>query len=72
LFRARLRELEAVKLKVHTDYVAYLYTGFADNRQGYLYVRAGKPPAFGTRELFSGELVALWPLGNGWYRFATS
>ena len=42
-----------------------------DNLEGYLYVVGdNSPPALRT-ELFS-TMLALRPLGNGWYWFATT
>ena len=71
-FRARLQELKFIQVRVEPGYVAYLYDGILDNLQGYLLVRPGhRPPRRGS-ELFMAELVFLTPIGEGWYRFATT
>jgi uncharacterized membrane protein len=71
-FRGRLRDLRLIGLEVHPGFVAYLYDGMLDNLEGYLYVFGdGEPPTPRT-ELFSTMLVALRPLGHGWYWFATT
>jgi hypothetical protein len=71
-FRTRLHELELIGLEVHPGFVAYLYDGMLDNLVGYLYVPdGGEAPALRS-EVFTTILVALRPLGNGWYWFATT
>ena len=71
-FQHRLRKLRFIEVEVEQGYVAYLYDGILDNQQGYLLVRPGHvPPPLGSG-LFAAELIALQPLGGGWYLFATT
>jgi hypothetical protein len=71
-FRQRLRDLKLIEFEIHPGYVAYLYDGFLDNLEGYLHVQEGHAPPGLHGELFSTELVALKPLGGGWYWFGTT
>jgi len=71
-FRGKLRDLRLIEFEIHPGLVAYWNDGMLDNLEGYLYVVGdGEPPAPRT-ELFSTMLVALRPLGSGWYWFATT
>lgn len=71
-FRGRLRDLKITQFDVQPEFVAFLYDGMLDNLEGYLLVKPGaSPPAMRT-SLFGAALMRLEPLGDGWYRFATT
>jgi hypothetical protein len=71
-YRQRLRELTLIQFQVRPGYVAFLYDGFLDNLDGYLWVRDdARSPALNS-ELFGTQLIALQELGGGWYRFHTT
>jgi hypothetical protein len=71
-YRHRLIDLHLIEYSVTPDYVGFVYDGFLDNLNGYLWVRPGHdPPPIGA-ELFLTQLVVLDHLGGGWYYFATT
>ena len=72
VFRERLRELKFIEFEVHRGFVAFVYDGMLDNVDGYLLVRAGHEPPALNSEIFSSQLIAIKPLGSGWYWFATT
>ena len=70
--RRELVTLQLVNLEVQNDHVALVYDGMLDNLSGFLRLRQGaQPPEPG--DLIAGcQLVALRPLGQGWYFFVTT
>jgi len=71
-FRQRLRDLAVIQFDAQPGYVAFLYDGMVDGQEGYLRVKPGdSPPATGAK-LFGAAVIRLEPIGDGWYRFATS
>ena len=71
-FRQRLRDLAVIQFDVEPGYVAFLYDGMVDGQEGYLRVQPGAAPPALRASLFGAALVRVEPLGDGWYRFATS
>jgi hypothetical protein len=71
-FRGRLRDLKLIQLEAQPGYVAFLYDGMLENLEGYLRVKPGTPPPRLQTTLFGAALIRLEPLGDGWYRFATT
>jgi hypothetical protein len=71
-YRKRLRGLTHIQFEVRPGYVAFVYDGFLDNLDGYLWVRDGAQPPPLNSELLGTQLIALHELGTGWYRFRTT
>ena len=71
-FRDRLRALKLTQLEAEPEFVAFLYDGMLDNLEGYLVVKPGATPPAIRSTLFGATLISLEPLGDGWYRFATT
>ena len=71
-FRQRLRDLKVIQFDTQPGYVAFLYDGMVDGQEGYLLVRPGASPPAVRSSLFGELLISLEPLGDGWYRFATT
>ena len=71
-FRRRLRDLKVTQFAAEPGFVAFLYDGMLDNLEGYLLVKPGASPPAMRSPLFGAALVRLEPLGDGWYRFATT
>lgn len=71
-FRGRLRELGLIQFDARPEFVAFLYDGMLDNLEGYLVVKPGASPPAMRSTLFGATLIRLEPLGDGWYRFATT
>lgn len=71
-FRQRLRDLAIIQFEAEAGYVAFLYDGMVDGQEGYLLVKPGasSPPMRTT--LFGAALIRLEPIGDGWFRFATT
>lgn len=71
-YARRLRDLKLIQFDAEPGYVAFLYDGMLENLEGYLVVKPGAPPPALHSTLFGAALIRLEPLGDGWYRFATS
>jgi len=71
-FRGRLRDLKLIQFDAQPGFVAFLYDGMLDNLEGYLVVKPGASPPAMRSTLFGATLIRLEPLGDGWYRFATT
>jgi hypothetical protein len=71
-FRERLRDLGVIQFDAEPGYVAFLYDGMVDSQEGYLRVKAGASPPAMHATLFGAALIRLEPIGDGWYRFATT
>jgi len=71
-FRGRLRDLKLIQFDAQPQFVAFLYDGMLDNLEGYLVVKPGASPPAVRSTLFGATLIRLEPLGDGWYRFATT
>ena len=71
-YRRRLRDLKIIQFDAAPGFVAFLYDGMLENLEGYLVVRPGASPPAMRSTLFGATLIRLEPLGNGWYRFATT
>ena len=48
------------------------YDGLLDGLEGYLLVKPGSSPPAMRSTVFGEALIRLEPLGDGWYRFATT
>jgi len=71
-FRQRLRGLKIIQFDARPGFVAFLYDGMLENLEGYLLVKPGESPPALRSTLFGATLIRLEPLGDGWYRFATT
>jgi hypothetical protein len=71
-YRRRLRDLKIIQFDAEPGYVAFLYDGMLENLEGYLVVKPGGSPPAMRSTLFGAALIRLEPLGDGWYRFATT
>ena len=71
-FRQRLRDLSVIEFDARPGYVAFLYDGMVDGQEGYLLVKPGASPPAMRATLFGAALIRLEPIGDGWYRFATT
>ena len=71
-FRQRLRDLQVIQFDAEPGYVAFLYDGLLDGLEGYLLVKPGASPPAMRSTVFGETLIRLEPLGDGWYRFATT
>jgi hypothetical protein len=71
-YRRRLRDLKIIQFDAEPGYVAFLYDGMLENLEGYLVVKPGGSPPAMRAPLFGAALIRLEPLGDGWYRFATT
>lgn len=71
-FRGRLHDLKITQFDAKPDFVAFLYDGMLDNLEGYLLIEPGASPPPVRSPLFGASLIRLEPLGDGWYRFATT
>ena len=71
-FRQRLRDVAVIEFDVRPGYVAFLYYGMVDGQEGYLLVQPGASPPEMRETLFGAALIRLEPIGDGWYRFATT
>lgn len=71
-FRQRLRDLAVIQFDAQPAYVAFLYDGLLDGLEGYLLVKPGASPPALRSTVFGEALIRLEPLGDGWYRFATT
>ncbi|MFL5619852.1 MAG: hypothetical protein ACJ79A_15830 [Gemmatimonadaceae bacterium] len=71
-FRDRLRDLKIIQFDAEPGFVAFLYDGMLENLEGYLLVKPGGSPPAMRSTLFGAALIHLEPLGDGWYRFATT
>jgi hypothetical protein len=71
-FRQRLRDVAVIEFDARPEYVAFLYDGMVDGQEGYLLVQPGASPPALRETLFGAALIRLEPIGDGWYRFATT
>lgn len=71
-FLQRLRDLALIEFDDEPAFVAFLYDGMVDGQEGYLLVKPGASPPSMRSTLFGEALIRLEPIGDGWYRFATT
>ena len=71
-FRRRLRDLRITRFDAQPGYVAFLYDGMLDKLEGYLLVKPGGSPPALRSALFGASVISIEPIGDGWYRFATT
>ena len=71
-FRRRLHDLKITQFDAKPGFVAFLYDGMLDELEGYLLVQPGGSPPAVRSPLFGASVIRVEPLGDGWYRFATT